>query len=59
MVNIIQSIMEGYCDEQRERLCPPELNKLDDVRAGAAFLTDSDEDDDISGAWACILLVKD
>ena len=55
MVDIIQSIMEVYCDKQCKRLCPPDLNKLDDVRAGAASLTDLDEDDDIGGAWAWMI----
>ena len=52
MVNIIHSITEAYCDEHREGLCPPDLDKLDDVRASAAFLTGLEEDDNIAGAWA-------
>ena len=42
MIKTIQSIMEVYCKEQHERLWHPDLNKMDDVRAGAAFLADLD-----------------
>ena len=56
MVNIIQLRMEAYRDCQRKRLCerlgPPDFNKLEDVRADATFLTDLNENDDISDAWA-------
>jgi len=38
------------------------LDKLDEVRAGAAFLTDLDKDDNITGAWAwliwCTMILK-
>ena len=51
---IINFIIEVYSREQREwheRLCPPNLDALNDVKASADFLTDLDENDDIGGAW--------
>ena len=55
MVSSITLIMEVYCNEHREEFCPPDLDKLDNVRAGAAFLTDLEEDDNIAGAWAWLI----
>jgi len=51
---IIDSITEVYSRKQcewRNRLCPPNLDALNDVKASATFLTDLDENDDIGGAW--------
>ena len=48
VLDIIESIMDNYSrDRPVQRLCPPNLDALNNVKASAAFLTDLDENNDI------------
>jgi len=56
ILDIIESIIDNYSrDRPVQMLCPPNLDALNNVKASAAFLTDLNENDDVGGAWACMI----